>query len=764
MATVESENTVKVIIRTRPTQHFATNNIRINLPDDTISIFIPRNQKEGLINNQKEQWSFHFDKILHNVPQEEVFEYTMNDILKSSVQGYNGTIFAYGQTGSGKTFTISGAPSNFAYRGIIPRSISRLFNEISTKPEYEFNIQISYLEIYNEIMFDLLPEDGKFLGERANIEFQEDNKGNVIVKGLTKHKVTNEEECFNLLFEGESNRTISEHKLNQGSSRSHCLFMIQLEMKSKIESTEKIMVSKLNFVDLAGSERVKKTGSTGVTLKEATYINRSLTFLEQVVVALTERKGRANDHVPYRQSKLTHILKDAIGGNCKTIMIATIWPEEQFILDTLSTLNFAKRMKNVVNDLSVNIMLDKNAYVKKLNKEIKELKKELLMHNTLANRGKINYDPYTPEEQYIQQQIALKFLNGESEDIEFDSIRQAKELFIQCRIIFQKEYNGTKIDNESQAAIERKKTLIEKEREKTLIDNEKGVGDFEEKPSFGIGRAPKDARPIYKPEQANTNIQSPGLNTLMKSGEIKNLNSGDININLNDKNGININVIQGQNDADVILDGEEEKLEESEEIPPERIPDKNTGFQIYKSENENAKRIEEDIINTTTELKKLKDEARNLGQEGNKFKEQIDNINSALKNKQQNKLNLADEMTNVIDDEECKLIDQLKDIRKNYKETVEKFKQTKVQINELKNNLDLLKIKYVDSFENWFYKKYHIRVEEHELRLAKAKYGVNAKEEIAKEKISDPEEEAYNNAKKKIQSIHKAKRMEKKIS
>ena len=107
-------------------------------------------------------------------------------------------------------------------------------------------------------------------------------------------------------------------------------------------------------------------------------------------------------------------------------------------------------------------------------------------------------------------------------------------------------------------------------------------------------------------------------------------------------------------------------------------------------------------------------------------------------------------MTNVIDDEECKLIDQLKDIRKNYKETVEKFKQTKVQINELKNNLDLLKIKYVDSFENWFYKKYHIRVEEHELRLAKAKYGVNSREEITKEKISDPEEEAYNNAKKKI--------------
>ena len=721
----ETESQIRVVIRTRPTQVFASKNISISSIDNKINITIPRNESKGIINNQKENWSFQFDKILHNVAQEEVFEY-VKSVISVSTRGFNGTVFAYGPTGSGKTFTMSGSSSNFNYRGIIPRSITRLFQELGGKIDFESKVSISYLEIYNEIIFDLLsPVPAN--EQKGEINFQEDAKGNVIVKGLSKHVVANEEEAFNLLFEGESNRTVSEHQLNKASTRSHCIFTISIEMKSKVESSEKVLTSKLNFVDLAGSERVKETGSSGIALKEAAYINKSLTFLEQVVVALTDKTKR-KEYVPYRQSKLTHILKDAIGGNCKTIMIATIWPEEQFILDTLSTLNFAKRMKNVVNDLSVNIMLDKNAYVKKLNKEIKELKKELLMHNTLANRGKINYDPYTPEEQYLQQQIALKFLNGESEDIEFDSIRQAKELFIQCRIIFQKEYNGTKMEDESQAAIERKKTLIEKEREKTLIDNEKGVGDFEEKPSFGIGRAPKDAKPIYKLEQTNTNVQMPGINTLMKSGELKNLNNGELG-NINEKTGININMIQGQKDVDVVLEGEDnEKFDESEEIPPERIPDKNTGFQIYKSENEKAKQIEESIINTTTELKKLKDEARSLGEEGNKFKEQIDNIQSALKNKQQNKLNLADEMTNVIDDEECKLIDQLKDIRKNYKETVEKFKQTKVQINELKNNLDLLKIKYVDSFENWFYKKYHIRVEEHELRLAKAKYGVNAKE------------------------------------
>ena len=747
----ETESQIRVVIRTRPTQVFASKNISISSMDNKINITIPRNENRGIINNQKENWSFQFDKILHNVAQEEVFEY-VKTMISGATHGFNGTVFAYGPTGSGKTFTMSGSSSNFNYRGIIPRSITRLFQELGGKVDFESKVSISYLEIYNEIIFDLLsPVPAN--EQKGEINFQEDSKGNIIVKGLTKHSVANEEEAFNLLFEGESNRTVSEHQLNKGSTRSHCIFTISVEMKSKVESSEKVLTSKLNFVDLAGSERVKETGSSGLALKEAAYINKSLTFLEQVVVALTDKTKR-KEYVPYRQSKLTHILKDAIGGNCRTIMIATIWPEEQFIMDTLSTLNFAKRMKNVVNDLSINIKLDKNAYVKKLNKEIKELKKELLMHNTLANRGKINYDPYTPEEQYAQQQLALKFLTGENEDIEFDSIRQAKELFVQCRILFQKEYNGNKIESETQAAIEKKKSLIENKGDKTSTDNEKGVGDFEEKPSFGIGRAPKDAKPIYKLEQTG-NIKEPGLNTLMKStSDVNNLNpmerSGTIN---------------ALPDTEVVQGGETmENQEESEDIPPEKIPDKNTGFQIYKSDNETAKQIEENIINTTTELKKLKDEARTLGEEGNKYKEQIDNIQSALKTKQQNKLNLADEMTNVIDDEECKLIDQLKDIRKNYKETVEKFKQTKVSISELKNNLDLLKIKYVDSFENWFFKKYHIRVEEHELRLAKAKYGVSSKEEMTKEKISDPEEEAYNNAKKKIQTIHRAKKMEKKIN
>ena len=241
----ETESQIRVVLRTRPTQQFASKNITISSLDNKINITIPRSESKGIINNQKENWSFQFDKILHNVAQEEVFEY-VKSVISSSTLGFNGTVFAYGPTGSGKTFTMSGPSSNFNYRGIIPRAITRLFQELGGKIDYDSKVSIAYLEIYNEIIFDLLsplpPNE-----QKGEINFQEDSKGNVLVKGLSKHTVANEEEAFNLLFEGESNRTVSEHQLNKGSTRSHCIFTISIEMKSKVESSEKVLTSKLNF-------------------------------------------------------------------------------------------------------------------------------------------------------------------------------------------------------------------------------------------------------------------------------------------------------------------------------------------------------------------------------------------------------------------------------------------------------------------------------------------------------------------------------------
>ncbi|CAI9566207.1 unnamed protein product, partial [Staurois parvus] len=150
-----------------------------------------------------------------------------------------------------------------------------------------------------------------------------DDSHGVFVKGLSLHHVPSEEHALNLLFEGETNRIIGSHILNKHSSRSHCIFTIHVESQSRTLSNAKYTVSKINLVDLAGSERLGKTGSEGQVLKEATYINKSLTFLEQAIIALADRR----DHVPYRQSKLTHALKDSLGGNCNTVLVANVYGE-----------------------------------------------------------------------------------------------------------------------------------------------------------------------------------------------------------------------------------------------------------------------------------------------------------------------------------------------------------------------------------------------------------------------------------------------------
>lgn len=200
-------------------------------------------------------------------------------------------------------------------------------------------------------MFDMLSPVPTFEQTGTDITIQDDAKGEVHVKGLTTINCKNEEEALNCLFEGEQNRATSDNAQNKTSSRSHAIFTIHLESRSTIESSEKVIHSKLHLVDLAGSERIKKTHAEGLALKEASYINKSLSFLEQVIVSTCDK---SRDHVPYRQCKLTNMLKNSVGGNCKTILIANVWPEARHIEETISTLRFATRMMKVTNIPTIN--------------------------------------------------------------------------------------------------------------------------------------------------------------------------------------------------------------------------------------------------------------------------------------------------------------------------------------------------------------------------------------------------------------------------
>jgi kinesin family protein 6/9 len=450
------------------------------------------------VNNQLESWKFKYNKILHNTSQEDVFDYCARDIISNIVEGFNGTIMCYGQTGAGKTFTMNGSMANFKYRGVTPRTLSMIFQEIDSRFDQQVTVRVSYIEIYNELMFDLLSPIPTH-EQSGNITIVEEANGNIKMKGLSMHVCNNEEEALNLLFEGETNRTISQHELNKQSSRSHCIFTVHIESKSRVESTEKVHVSKLHLVDLAGSERTKKTGSSGITLKEAAFINKSLSFLEQVVVAVCDRH---REHVPYRQSKLTSILKDSIGGNCKTLMIANLWPEASNLEETISTCKFATRMMRVSNEAIMNINQDPAILIKKYEREIRDLKHELNQ----------TYVPEPPEKLY---EISKQFLTGQIDDIDdLPSIRYCRDLINQMRLVYRKlEMNiksgsskhgdgggagkGVDIDSEEDnlapEELKRRKTLME---EGAVGDEEEGTHGFGKLKSFDIFRSWKGTKGV----------------------------------------------------------------------------------------------------------------------------------------------------------------------------------------------------------------------------------------------------------------------------
>lgn len=328
---------IEVFGRIRPSKR-PSHYLEVDYADHAITLSIPKSEG-GLINNQKERWAFPFSRVLDaSTNQETVFEVVARPVIDSVLEGYNGTIFAYGQTGSGKTYTITGGAERYVDRGIIPRAIAYVFQRIGERPDFIFEVRISYLEIYQNSGYDLLDEkhDTKAIEDLPKVSLLEDEEGKTHLRNLSSQLARSEEEALNLLFVGDTNRMISETPMNLASSRSHCIFTVSIDARRP--DSEVVRRSKLHLVDLAGSERIKKTGIEGKMLNEAKYINVSLHFLEQVIVALQEKQK----FVPYRNSMMTQCLRDSLGGNCRTVMVATLAPEEELIDETISTCRFAQ--------------------------------------------------------------------------------------------------------------------------------------------------------------------------------------------------------------------------------------------------------------------------------------------------------------------------------------------------------------------------------------------------------------------------------------
>ncbi|KAF9115712.1 Kinesin-like protein kif15 [Mortierella sp. AM989] len=301
-------------------------------------------------------------------------------IVEQCVKGYNGTIFAYGQTGSGKTYTMQGPSTmtnvgNHAERGIIPRCLEYLFDLIAQEEQIissvKYLCKASYIEIYNEMIYDLLDNSTTARATR------EDIKRGVYVDGVTEESIHNPEDAYKLFEQGAANRHISATAMNRESSRSHTVLTLTIQSMTLVDGINHIRESRFNLVDLAGSERQKQANTEGMRLKEAGNINRSLLCLGSVINALGEIASGHSRHVHYRDSRLTFLLKDSLGGNSNTFIVANVSPSALCHQESLSTLRFAQRAKMIRNKAVVNEDIQGN--INELRAEIQRLKTELSM-------------------------------------------------------------------------------------------------------------------------------------------------------------------------------------------------------------------------------------------------------------------------------------------------------------------------------------------------------------------------------------------------
>nr|XP_034987485.1 kinesin-like protein KIF19 [Zootoca vivipara] len=355
MKDLRAEEQLVVALRIRPINaaevEEGANIIAHRLGDQMVVLMDPMEDPDDVLRaNRSREKAFIFDMVFcHRATQEEVYLSTTKNLVEGVISGYNTTIFAYGPTGAGKTYTMLGTDSE---PGIYIRTLNDLFRAIeATSGDMDYSVCMSYLEIYNEVIRDLLNPSSGFL------ELREDSKGSIQIAGITEVSTTNAQEIMQLLTKGNKERTQEPTAANKTSSRSHAVLQVLVKQTSRVKDiNEEVRVGRLFMVDLAGSERAAQTQNWGKRMKEGAHINRSLLALGNCINALSEKGASRNQYVNFRDSKLTRLLKDSLGGNSRTVMIAHVSPASTSFEESRTTLIYAYRAKNIKTRVKRNLL------------------------------------------------------------------------------------------------------------------------------------------------------------------------------------------------------------------------------------------------------------------------------------------------------------------------------------------------------------------------------------------------------------------------
>lgn len=442
---------------------------QIDYNDEVLTLVAPdRLQTEQVPTPQR----FKFDRIYDpTATQEDVFDGICKPMLGEYFMGYNCCVMCYGQTGSGKSFTQTGGIQSYSQRGLMPRALESIFQRVQEDASRNYEVYISYIQILNEGGFDLLTKQQdplevqrQQLDALSRVTLQETSDSVIKVKNLSAYRAENLEAALNILWTGDLNRVVTATSQNQASSRSHCIFTVLLVQKQVNSDTVK--KSKFHFVDLAGSERVSRTGADGVVLQQARYINVSLFHLETVIQALHRQMTQPQAHVPYRNSMMTLYLKDSLGGNCKTALLATIAVEVQNMTESVSTCQFAMQVGCIKNRASINEEVDVQVLIKRLKTENTLLKEELklLKEGETANAQKALSDEDT---EHIKQKVREFLADAELQQLQVGNywrlqyaIRYMRELYV-SKSGAPNEQKGAVPITESESQIQKLKELLQ---------------------------------------------------------------------------------------------------------------------------------------------------------------------------------------------------------------------------------------------------------------------------------------------------------------